>query len=111
MDVQGVELKLMIDKPCIMNILAKKLEGAKFDGVWVEEEDATEWIEKYVVGNIDKKQLDDQRLRESLGLDMLQNTNFVYHPESLLETQIICLVIIYYHTNGAIGHYDPAIKR
>ena len=70
-DVEGVELKLIIDKPCIMNILAKKLEGAKFDGVWVEEEDATEWIEKYLVGDIDKKQLDDQRLRESLGLDML----------------------------------------
>lgn len=69
-----------------MNILAKKQQGKKFDGIYVEEEDATEWIEKYLIGNIDKVQLDDQRLKESVGLDMLQNTNFVYHPESLLET-------------------------
>ena len=94
-----------------MNILAKKQQGKKFDGIYVEEDDATEWIEKYLSGKIDKVQLDDQRLKESLGLDMLQNTNFVYHPESLLETQIFCLLFVFFYTNGMMLTYDKSLDN
>jgi hypothetical protein len=110
-EVEGIELKLKIDEPCIMNIIAKKQQGPKFDGNWVSEEDATEWIEKYLCGKIDKAQLDDQRLKESLGLDMIQNTNFVYHPESLLETQVISLILVFFYTNGMIAHYDKSVDN
>ena len=94
-----------------MNILAKIQQGKKFDGIYVQEEDATKWIEKYLIGNIDKVQLDDQRLKESLGLDMLQNTNFVYHPESLLETQIFCLLFVFFYTNGMMLTYDKSLDN
>lgn len=30
---------------------------------------------------------------------MMQNSSFVYHPESLIEMQVICLVILYYYSN------------
>ena len=29
----------------------------------------------------------------------MQNTNFVYHPESLMEMQIMCLLAVFYFTN------------
>ena len=40
-DVEGVLLYLKLDKESVMNIMAKKMQGSKFDDVWVEEEDAT----------------------------------------------------------------------
>lgn len=49
-------------------------------------------------------------MKESLGLDLLQNTNFVYHPESLLETQIFSLVIVFLHTNGYLSGYVDTEK-
>ena len=54
-EVEGVLLYLKLDKECVMNIMAKKMQGSKFNDVWVEEEDATQWIEKYVCYNISKK--------------------------------------------------------
>ena len=36
----------------------------------------------------------------------MQNTNFVYHPESLLEMQIMVCAAIYY-----IGHYSDKAKE
>ena len=109
-DVEGIVIKVLIDEKLTMNILSKMELGAKFDGVYIEEEDAVEWIKTYLEGNIDKVQLDDQRHQETIGLDMLQNTNFVYHPESLIEMQIVCLVLIYMSNNGLLaqGNDYPA---
>lgn len=42
---------------------------------------------------------------------MLQNTNFVYHPESLLETQIFCLLFVFFFTNGMMLHYDKSLDN
>tara|TARA_B110000285_G_C15113827_1_gene612808 strand:- start:37 stop:564 length:528 start_codon:yes stop_codon:yes gene_type:complete len=42
---------------------------------------------------------------------MIQNTNFVYHPESLLETQVISLILVFFYTNGMIAHYDKSIDN
>ena len=36
---------------------------------------------------------------ESNTFDQMQNTSFVYHPESLIEMQIICLVVILYYVH------------
>jgi len=38
-----------------------------------------------MAGNISKHLLDKQRQKELNSLDLMQNTNFVYHPESLIE--------------------------
>jgi hypothetical protein len=39
--------------------------------------------------------LDEQRQKEVNSMDMLQNTNILYHMESVLEMQFACLVAIY----------------
>jgi hypothetical protein len=51
-----------------------------------------------VVGDIKKNQLDKQRQKETNALDLMQNTNFAYHSESLIEMQILCSALIYYYT-------------
>jgi hypothetical protein len=53
-----------------------------------------------VVGKIDKKELDDERKNETNALDYMQNTSIVYHTESILESQIISLLLCYILTNN-----------
>ena len=64
---------------------------------FVEVIDSQEWIKNNLVGSICKRDLDQQRLKESNGLDQMQNTSFIYHPESLIEMQIICTMAILYY--------------
>lgn len=66
---------------------------------FVEADEAIKWIERCIVGNITKEQLDKQRQKECNSLDIMQNTNFVYHPESLIEMQIMCLCAIQFYVN------------
>ena len=51
------------------------------------------------MGGITKKELDDMRMRETKALDMMQNTSIVYHPETILEMQILVIVAAYLTTN------------
>ena len=53
-EIEGIFIKVLIDEKLTMNILSKMELGPKFDGVYVEEEDAIEWIETYLEGKIDK---------------------------------------------------------
>jgi hypothetical protein len=53
-----------------------------------------EWIKTNVVGEITYQELDDMRHQEVNGLDMMQNSCIIYHSESILETQILCLLLI-----------------
>jgi hypothetical protein len=39
---------------------------------------------------------------------MMQNTNFVYHPESLIEMQLICVFLVYVLNNGIFYSYSPS---
>lgn len=48
-----------------------------------------------MVGKIVKKELDDERKSETNALDYMQNTSIVYHTESILEAQIISLLVCY----------------
>ena len=58
----------------------------------VEPEHAHDWIKNNVVGRITQKDLDQNRHKEVNGLDMMQNSCIVYHSESILEMQIMCLI-------------------
>ena len=48
-----------------------------------------------MVGNITKEMLDNERTNETNTLDMMQNSSIIYHTESLLEMQILCLVVCF----------------
>lgn len=58
----------------------------------VKPADAITWVKKCIVGNIRKHELDNERMRETNALDMMQNSSIIYHTESILEMQICCLI-------------------
>ena len=60
---------------------------------FVPRDQAYAWVDKNVLGGINKELLDQQRLQEINQLDMMQNTSIVYHTESLLEMQFLCLLM------------------
>ena len=55
--------------------------------------DAQDWIKRCVVGNIRKAELDEERLLETNAMDMFCNSSIVYHTESILEMQIMMLLV------------------
>lgn len=65
----------------------------------MSEDDSCAWVQRCISGNITKALLDKQRQKELNSLDLMQNTNFVYHPESLIEMQIICLLLVFVYEN------------
>lgn len=66
---------------------------------FVEPEDALGWVQRCIVGNITKAKLDKQRQGECNSLDIMQNTGFVYHPECLIEMQLMCLLTVFGYSN------------
>lgn len=58
-------------------------------------DDAEMWIKNNVVGRITKKDLDNERVRETNLQDMMQNTSIINHPESIIEMQIAGLIFFY----------------
>lgn len=58
-----------------------------------------DWVQRCVVGGVTKNQLDKERQKECNSLDQMQNTSFVYHPESLIEMQLMVLLSIFVFTN------------
>ena len=61
-------------------------------GEVVSENMATGWIKRCIVGSISKLDLDNERMKETNSLDMMQNSSIVYHTESILEMQMLCLI-------------------
>ena len=73
---QGVVLKIGLEKEAYDNLKA---------GNPVPQDKAIEWVKKNIVGNIRKHELDDERMKETNALDMMQNSSIIYHTESILE--------------------------
>jgi hypothetical protein len=48
-------------------------------------DDASNWIKRCVVGRVSKRDLDDERMKETNSLDLMQNSSIIYHTESILE--------------------------
>ena len=77
-----------------MKLCVPKEEFEKLkQGVSISEDEAGTWIKKCVVGKITKAMLDDERNGETNALDMMQNSGIIYHMESLLEMQVLCLLL------------------
>lgn len=51
----------------------------------IEAENSHVWLRRCLVGKITKAELDDERMKETNSLDMMQNTSIIYHTESILE--------------------------
>ena len=58
-----------------------------------------------------KEKLDRQRQKEVNSLDMMQTTGIVYHMESILELQFMCLIafVFLFKREVNIEHYDEEI--
>ena len=67
----------------------RDIKNDKFE---IEPSKAPSWLRKCLVGKITKAELDDERMKETNSLDMMQNTSIIYHTESILEMQIITLI-------------------
>jgi len=80
-EVDGVRVQIKLDKDQFENIFTKKF-FRETDYVSIDE--ATDWIGKYLLGEITKDMLDEQRKKEVDALDMMQNQSIIYHPESIL---------------------------
>ena len=55
----------------------------------VEKNEGTDWLFRNLVGKITKVDLDVRRSNSLNSLDMMQNSNIFYHPESINETNLI----------------------
>jgi hypothetical protein len=74
--VQGVIIKILLNAEDYNNIKNRKE---------MREEEAANWIKRCVVGRVTKRDLDDERMKETNSLDLMQNSSIIYHTESILE--------------------------
>ena len=82
--VQGISLKICLTQDYFDSIKAGEI---------IFQDDSQKWLQEVVVGNIQKLELDTERMVETNSLDLMQNTNVIYHPESVIEFQVLCLLM------------------
>lgn len=87
-------------------IWEKRLENEKN---YIEPIKAIRFIEENTVGGITKGELDDERIKEINGLDMMQNSSIVHHPESIIEVQIIAMSLFCFYEYATF--VDGDIKK
>ena len=81
----GRERIVMVQNtPLKANLKKRTLDNIR-EGKEVPKEEATEWILNNIVGKISKTDLDLERVKEINTLDMMSNSSFTYHTESLIE--------------------------
>jgi hypothetical protein len=78
----GKKLRYKLSKEDYKKFYLVKMKGNK---KYLQPEEATEWIERAVQGNITKKDLDMERQKEIQDMDMMDNEGIMHHPESLME--------------------------
>lgn len=88
-------LKLQLDWNEKDYITAKR-ESFELRHDIVKPDEAAQWIRSNVVGDITKEMLDFARYNEVQTLDMMQNSSIIYHSESVLECQMLCLICVYF---------------
>ena len=81
-----------------LNLTSEDYDEAR-EGILLDEETivppekAGEWLGRNVPGNICREKLDYERFLEIQSQDMMQNSSIIYHCESVLECQILCLIV------------------
>lgn len=80
-----IKINTFIEIKIILNDASFKMidpQERKVDSK-ITEKNAAKWIQDNIVGCITKRDLDDERIRENNVLDMMENTNFLGHTESI----------------------------
>ena len=90
----GRERIVLVENVSIKVCLSQKDYNDIKNGNKIAVEDATEWLRRSLVGNIKKGDLDDERMNETNSLDMMQNSSIIYHTESILEMQVMVLILV-----------------
>lgn len=101
-EYEGIEVKIKFTESDFFKVKAA-IDAGQTEG-FVNEEDATPWVTRNIVGQITKEDLDKQRCSELNAFDMTQNTSIIYHYESIIEMQLLCSAILYYLQNK--DHHD-----
>ena len=99
--LEGLLLKVKLDNESFQRIYRRILRKGNSQNI-LKPAEATEWIETFVLGNITKKDLDNQRIAELNSTDLMENSKIIYHVESILEMQFLVLIIstyVQYQTN------------
>ena len=99
-----------MNKKYFQQIYTKKNKNA---AEIIEPKHSNHFIKTCVVGKMTKKELDDERVREIIGLDMMQNTRIIDHPESIVEVQIIMLALtgFYWHDYSLDNTHEKVLLR
>lgn len=58
----------------------------------IQPEESIDWLNRCVVGKIQKSDLDIERTKETCSNDLMENASIVHHTESIIEMQILCLL-------------------
>ena len=82
--VEGISLKICLSQKHFDDLVNK---------VKIEEKYAAQWLQECIVGQIQKLELDTERMVETNSLDLMHNTSIIYHPESILEMQFATLLM------------------
>ena len=90
----GRERIVLVENVSIKVCLSQKDFNDIKGGKKVPVDDATDWLRRSLVGNIKKGDLDDERMSETNSLDMMQNSSIIYHTESILEMQVMVLILV-----------------
>ena len=104
-DVEKVGIKIKLDEAAFNHIYDKKFVD-ETDKNFVSPGRATKWLFECVTGFITKGALDKQRNTEICAADMFTFQSILYHPESLLEMQLMCTIAVILMGHLAKGTED-----
>ena len=63
---------------------------------FIKPDDAYPFMKRSLKGVFGRSDLDMSRNKDRNGQDFLMNQNIIYHTESILETQILCMCTIHF---------------
>lgn len=92
--IKNNPIRLRITKDSYYSLI-RSLSDPSFDGKYVRESEVMVWMQKNVYGKITKEKLDNFRVSNLSDDDMMMNTSFNYHPESVGEMQIIITALLW----------------
>jgi hypothetical protein len=75
--------------------LIRCINEENIEGKFVKEKDVKRWFAANLYGKVTKEKLDDKRAEEFNDNDMMSNTSFSYHPESIYEMQFFCTILVW----------------
>lgn len=87
-----IRLKLNTD---FYSEMVVKMNTPEFeeDGKYMDSSEVRKWILNCCDGKITKEKMEETKIKEIRSNDMMQNTGIFYHPESIAEFQVLCLLV------------------